>query len=120
MTIKEILKHQGLASKDIEQRFKNNQILLNGQVTKDTNLDVNENFIMSFDEYIYYLSTNEELDKMNNYRIITNCLTKTKFDFSEFFGNESDIEFINSLKDFHCLKISKGEYYILIKNDNNN
>lgn len=52
MKISEILLNQDIPSNEIRARFKNNQIRINGIVTNNIELDVNENFIYKLGPFL--------------------------------------------------------------------
>ena len=109
MKISEILQALEIPSNEIKTRFKNKQIKLDGEEIGNIELDINENFIMDFGEFLAEFLNKEELKR----------ILKIKLYFgvnpNEMFGtNIKSIEYLNQ---FHCLTIAKNESYIIVKNN---
>ena len=108
MTIKEFLHSLNYSSGDIKQRMNNNQISISGEIIKDLNLTLNNEYYLSLEEWLccHNLSF---LRKLDNLKILFN-----KFEdmFEETNINNPILKYLNAFK---LLKIDKKTYYIFLK-----
>jgi len=110
MKISEILKYQGLFSKEIRQRFKNGQIKLNGNITNDIELDV------KFDD-------DDELIIFDAGDIIFKLILKDKkvyhqllvFDYETISLSNLNCELKKFFDKYHIIRFSKKDIILIEK-----
>ena len=105
MKISDTLKSRGLFSNDIKSRFKNKQMTLDGEVLEqDIDIDVQDELIDAGEFICEHIASDS--NKLTLCHIIG---------FENLFACNIESDFINFLKTFHVLRISKREVIVLKK-----
>lgn len=105
MKISDILKARGMFSNDIKSRFKNKQMSLDGEVI-DQDIEINvQDELIDAGDFIFDHIANDK-----NKIALCNIIG-----FENLFACNIESEFINFLKTFHVLRISKREVIVLKK-----
>ena len=105
MKISEILQALEIPSNEIKTRFKNKQIKLDGEDVSNIELDINENFIMEFGDFVFEFFTIHQLLEFKMLKLLD-------VEVNEILKHH----LFYDLNDFNCLTIAKNTHYIIMKN----
>jgi len=116
MKITEILKYVGLFSEDINQKFKNNQIILNGEIVNE-DIDLNVSEIIDAGEWLSKYICSMSLTPLRTFKILCHIAEIDNI-FADGCCTFNDIPIHTvypELNEYLFLRISKKQSYVLKK-----